>query len=393
MSIVTIDEIGNYLGSQSASTMSNRLELISNSVTADIESYIGYEIKANTHTDLINIEKAQDLDYRLNNIPLQKVYEVKINNTVLNDTAPSGQLIPNGDGTKFSTENNAELSKRKSKFGIGSVKLPQANSTITLDAPERMEIGDSSFTVEMWMNSTAFPTANVYSQESGSNNLKIRFESSGAGNQLKVITNNTERLSFAADFTTRSWNHVAVTKSYTENAGYLHLNGQLLGTIANFNTDFDFAGKITIGNFAGYVDEFRLSDTARYSNTNFDISTLDRNIPDENTLCLSHFDNGLEDATQLASSYCLHVYLDTVRVDKTKLNIGDAVQIRYRSGYDEVPEELKWAALELIRLISKNEEDAVELALGSERIRKQDQFDATVRYPRQVQRILDRYRK
>ena len=388
MALVSLEEIRDYVGTRD-SAFDERYTIISNSVTADIESYIGYELQANTHTDLVNICDTSKFNHHLDNIPLLDIYEVKVNNTVLNDTRNTGQVIPNGDGTKFSIENNAELSSRKSKFGSGSLKLPQADSTIVLDAPERMQIGDSSFTVEMWINSDSIPATTIYKQEKGTDSFKIDFVAGGAGNSIRVTLGSTTiDSSNSLVYNQRAWNHVAFSRDYEAGKGYIHLNGTKVGE-GNFTDHLDFLGTITIGNFVGYVDEFRLSSVARYSNSNVTVS-LDRNIPDENTLCLLHFDNSLEDATQLASSYMVNKELDIVTVSASK---GDTVQIRYKSGYDLIPDEIKWAALELIRLISKSEEDAIETAFGNERMRKQGQYDNTDRYPRQVQRILDRYRK
>ena len=149
---VGLDEIKDYIGITS-NTFDEQLEVYSNTTCTLFEHYIGYPLKANTYTDESQIHYVSTYPQVKN---IQDVYEVQINGVVLDDPTDTGARIFSNTTEEFKAEGNASIDSRRSKFGTGSLKLPDENSFVSLgDVPENLELKDNDFTVEMWVYAPA----------------------------------------------------------------------------------------------------------------------------------------------------------------------------------------------------------------------------------------------
>ena len=136
----------------------------------------------------------------------------------------------------------------------------------------------------LWTNSSSTSDAGGIRVSTGDGNRELQI----AGGSGAIVTSDTI---FAAD----TWHHMAVVRD--SGTLSLYLNGASVGSASNstdFSTDDFYGGSIaTSYYFAGYQDELRLSDTARYDGA-FTPSTT-AFTADANTMLLIHsnWDGGL----------------------------------------------------------------------------------------------------
>lgn len=201
---------------------------------------------------------------------------------------------------------DAYVDNTQSKFGQASLKLDGTGDYLLVPSSQGLVL-DGDFTIEMWINASTRAS-------SGTATRLARFDGDGAATAtgLEFIFYNgsayTDNLcvSFGSprtyivgtvDAVTSSWVHVALSRSGTDMK--LFINGTQSGstatTSANFNSSDTYAFNLgrhnTLGGFFnGHVDEFRISDTARYT-TSFTPSTTPF-VNDDNTLLLLHMNLG-----------------------------------------------------------------------------------------------------
>lgn len=162
----------------------------------------------------------------------------------------------------------AEVTNLQSKFGGTSFRFPNSGDAIRIWPYEEFDFA-GDFTIEGWF---WLPT---------DTNWQVLWASGYGGNDLYQNWNgglcgyvNFEdyRIRTNSGLTTESWNHIAVVRSGTTVTQY-H-NGTSVGSTTvglDLNvTEFTIGGPHTgsgDGNqrFRGYIDEFRMSKTARYT--------------------------------------------------------------------------------------------------------------------------------
>lgn len=187
---------------------------------------------------------------------------------------------------------NVTISSAQSKFGGASASFPgAANNTITMpDDPSYRLTGD--FTVEFFFNTNAFGSNNqVFVNKS--NQQQIYMGTSGI--ITAVDDNVTNGISSSTAVTVGTWNHLALVKK--SGTTTMYLNGNAVGSNTTFgtllaNTAYPLQLGTTSGGvwpLNGYMDEFRVSNVARYTAA-FTPPTA-QFVPDANTLILFHFDS------------------------------------------------------------------------------------------------------
>jgi hypothetical protein len=215
------------------------------------------------------------------------------------------QLLIHADGTDESTvfvddigvdrgavgvsaQGNAQIDTAQSQFGGASLYLN--GNTNYLTTPVIELAGD--YTIECW-----FRVDNV----SGGKTI-VGGNDTSPFDALSITNNdvywNSPFIQFNNDIVANTWYHVAVTRSGS--SVRLFADGVQQGTTAT-NTDTIFIDEPLAGNteirigrdafssgFAGYIDEFRISDTARYT-SGFTVPTT-AFTNDADTLILLHMD-------------------------------------------------------------------------------------------------------
>ena len=223
---------------------------------------------------------------------------VDLNNIVLTGTTTGDAYYPqvaallHFDGVNGSTTitdnsknnltvtvtNGAFISTAQSKFGGASALFDGTNDYLVSQTTPMITFGTSDLTVEMWIYQTVSSVSaykslvadNVYGSVGG-------WALYSYNNQLNLWKGGTEIISPSGTLTLNSWNHVVWTRASGNNR--IFINGTQVGTTVSDSTNYTStaiyigATKLGTSNFAGYIDELRITNGyARYT-SNFTPST------------------------------------------------------------------------------------------------------------------------
>jgi hypothetical protein len=194
---------------------------------------------------------------------------------------------------------NTELSTTQAKFGATSAYYDGEGSV----DPEHsvLNIGSDDFTIEFFYYPTDFTSQyGRYFIDTGSGlsgRLNGYFEP--AGSTFKLRSGNSQIMQGNHDMSTNQWYHIA----FVRKSGTLkyYLNGTEKISVSNStnftNTDYKIGSYLTGGPYSikGYLDEFRQSNVARYSQAF--TPTTSAFTADGYTKLLLHFDGSNGDTT------------------------------------------------------------------------------------------------
>ena len=136
--------------------------------------------------------------------------------------------------------------------------------------------GTGAFTMEHWVKFTA-TTSYINSMGDNShftttNNFLLMWNYAGAG-RLTFWINNAGVCSTTNAYNDNAWHHVAVTRT-TAGVITIWVDGTADGTASGYGSTNVGTGSMIIGNqaqmsryWSGYIDEIRISKTARYTST------------------------------------------------------------------------------------------------------------------------------
>jgi hypothetical protein len=203
----------------------------------------------------------------------------------------------------FST-GGALISTTQSKFGGSSMYFDGTNDLVRSGVYNSLALNSGNWTIEGWIHTSDdlcelinyqdFPTNNGWAfglRSSG----RLLFVSSNGGSSLNVI------LSSNNAYTNNTWTHFAVV--YNSGTITLYSNGTNVGSSSWVSPDFASVDGLRIGAgygnssglfqeglyyYVGYLDEVRISNTARYT-ANFTAPTAQFQN-DANTVLLLHGD-------------------------------------------------------------------------------------------------------
>ena len=201
----------------------------------------------------------------------------------------------------------ARMSTAQSQFGGSSAYFDGNNDVIG--------IGDSSdsnfvllpktgvFTWEMWVraqDTTFQQISTVYGAYGDANPAGRTWIGIDGSNKWTFSGNGGPTIASSTNANNTTWTHLAVVRNSSNQFNFF-VNGQSQGTSTNSYTIA--SGYVSIGanansyglDYEGYVDEFRISNTARYTG-NFTPSTTPF-VNDTDTLVLLHMD-GINNARQ-----------------------------------------------------------------------------------------------
>jgi hypothetical protein len=200
-------------------------------------------------------------------------------------------LTPTG-GSAFTADGNAQLSTAQAKFGSASLLLDGTDDFVTSD--DNIDLSSGDFTVDMWIRPTSVTGYKGLWQSGTSSLLNVYL----IGDQVQgTVAGSTTLFLSSTRISANVWTMISVERE--GNVHRLYINGALeaSSSTANRSDDGVFAiGKNGFGDFNGYIDEVRLSSTARYEGTSFTEPTSNYAV-DGDTTALLHFDgtNGSTD--------------------------------------------------------------------------------------------------
>jgi len=196
-------------------------------------------------------------------------------------------------------QGNAQISTAQSKFGGASAVFDNDGDYLTTNNNIGDLIGDSDYTAECWYRTNTSETydkildnrRNTFGNYGWSlyhTASNIFFSYRGTGSVTNAV------ITYAVSLTANVWYHLAVVKQ--ANTLTLYLDGLAVGSVSIANTTYEDSGEqLWIGaghelsNYVnGYIDEVRISNTARYT-ANFTPAATPF-VNDANTLMLLHMD-------------------------------------------------------------------------------------------------------
>lgn len=182
----------------------------------------------------------------------------------------------------FTRSGTVAISTTQSKFGDSSAYFNGGVNYITSTSQSVLGLGTSNYTVECQIYAT-FPTAtsnyyHVFAIDSPSGGCQLRFGDSGFGHRLQFNAGLGLSAVFGITLTksdfVNTWKHVAVVRNngvmtiYVDGVTTTRWNsGPETGTTVAHN--LGTSATLTVGtngnSFLGYVDEFKVSNKAKYT--------------------------------------------------------------------------------------------------------------------------------
>ena len=409
---ITLPQVKDYL-TISSNTYDARISNIISYATSVVEHYIGQEVLANNYVELFDGGSAA---VQVSRLPLNNVYQVTEYNgtthTILADATTIGtSVVSDSDTLTVSINNNARINTRIKKFGKASLSLDTNDLLVSTTVPDSLRFEEGDFTIEAMVrvdeatiqDNTIFSIntdASNYMAFKLANQVGLAFTSNIAGSATTIQGANS--LVESQQFIKRRWAHVAVSRNLEEDMLYMHYNGNVVANASYSESNLTFTSNVLIGStFKGYIDELRVSDTARYS---VDFTPPTRRFrPDDDTVSLFHFDTNITDSHNSASDYTYS--RDTGSVKKhpnsnpnlpvssigSFLPYNSGVKVSYRAGYEEgdVPYDIQLATLDYIKILYKQTQATKGFTFEGE---QGSAFPLSANFPAHIRRILDLYR-
>ena len=195
------------------------------------------------------------------------------------DFVDSGPL-----GLTATPNSNVMIMLDNSKFGTGSIYFDGAGDSLQYADNEAWNFGAGDFTIEAWIYPQAFSTFYIATQRTSSNienawlfyisGSFLSFSWTTGGN-----TSTAQNVSYdwTGGYNTFMWWHVAVCRS--GNTIRLFVDGNIVATSTITDAIYNSSANMLVGRrggttsgSVGYIDELRITKTARYT-ANFAVQT------------------------------------------------------------------------------------------------------------------------
>lgn len=256
------------------------------------------------------------------------IFDYRIDTTANSGDPGQGNIRYNAATTnaRNSVTVSGTATTTTSQKQVGSHSASFTGSQYLTCSPNFMStIGTGDFTVEGWVYQSGGSTNGIIFAMTTSGNTEFAVSANmdsyfGSPNtgaiQLRIGTSGAGTEISRSGFTQGTWHHIA----FVRNTGQLKafLNGVASNSVSD-TTNINFNITPTIGSYShslgnssiswlGYIDEFRVSNTARYTN-NFTPST-NALVNDNNTLLLLHFDgNFTDDNTSVSQTTSNQIFI------------------------------------------------------------------------------------
>jgi len=244
------------------------------------------------------------------------------------------ETLQDRSGKIVYAQGDAKLSTSIKKFGTASLALDGLGDYATLAATSDFNFGTGDFEFDGWFyrTNTALSTLLDFRPQTGSTPYhQLNLSSTGvlryAVNGATVITGST--------LTLNTWVHVAVSRA--SGSTRMWVNGTQVGVTYADTNNYSVPYSLTIGAtnlgvtaYAGYVDDLRVSNVARFTGT---FTAPSNAVPgDINTVLLLHF-NGLNNSTTFID--------DGVTYQDLRTSAGGTANIIQFADYSDFGAELR----------------------------------------------------
>ena len=166
---------------------------------------------------------------------------------------------------------NAAVSATQSKFGGSSIAFDGTGDYLSIATDTDYGFGTGDFTIEGWFYNTVVSTQYLFDTRTTLNENSVAVQSSGSGS-LRLFVNGAFVLTSSNTHTNNAWNHLAICRA--SGVTRFFINGVVSTATYTDTTNYGTTKPLVVGAqyngttaFAGYIDDFRVSNTARYTTT------------------------------------------------------------------------------------------------------------------------------
>jgi hypothetical protein len=412
--LISLPEIKDFLSIKPANVEEDgRLSNIAVQVSSLVASYCGREFSANTYTEYFDGGRASVF---IANPPINFVSEVAHfdggDYLLLGGPDSSGQpIILEGKSHNMSYAGTPVYKTRVKKFGRSSIRL-DGSSYLTADTSEDWDLGVDPFTVELYARFDTVTGQQVLINSGNATSywsFGVDFTSNGLF--FKTVSNSVEtcniRQASNTGYSANQFYHLAVSRN--NNSFYLAREGVILATGSNTVNIPNYATGVDVGKYmTGYIDNVRITHDAKYVSAYSTYSYPP--AADSSTKLLLRLDGSnntstFSDLSRTVNEFSFYPLTGEINFDTGDgggnpelsffrplkfRNYPNGVRVIYNGGYDSVPEDLKLAVLEMVKVVYKGRS-------GSDRVSFQGESTQTHKlsaddFPPQVRRVLNLYR-
>ena len=166
---------------------------------------------------------------------------------------------------------NAAVSATQSKFGGSSIAFDGTGDYLSIATDTDYGFGTGDFTIEGWFYKTTTATQYLFDTRTTLNENSVAVQSNGSGS-LRLFVNGVFVLTSSNAHTNNAWNHLAISRA--SGVTRFFINGVVSTATYTDATNYGTTKPLVVGAqyngttaFAGYIDDFRVSNTARYTAT------------------------------------------------------------------------------------------------------------------------------
>lgn len=218
-------------------------------------------------------------------------------NLTLTGEEATGQTTE--QGVFFAANGDAQLATAEKKFGTASLKLDGTGDFVKSDASD---VTSGNFTVEFFIyTDNILQDAYLWDNQVSNSGFAVAITSLG---KIRIIKDNVIQGTFNSGLSDSTWHHVALVGNGNTLTvfvdGFSKGQKNIFGGIGTYSDQPYYIGARHNETqfFNGYIDEFRTSNTPRYSLTF--TPTTSAFSTDSNTLELLHFD-GTDGSKQIVN--------------------------------------------------------------------------------------------
>jgi hypothetical protein len=215
--------------------------------------------------------------------------------SVVNTADANVSVTNSAPNFQFTAQGNAALSTDQAKFGPSSLELDGTDDIV--DTTTNLDLSSTDFTIDLWIRPTSVSGYKGI-WESGTSTKEVSYL---LGNTVYWTVGGSTIISSSVTVNANEWTMLSYERIGDNH--YVYKNGTLedTGNTANRPDNGIFSiGESGFGDFNGYIDEFRVSDVARYSGASFTQPTEAFTF-DSDTQFLLHFD-GADGSTVIKSA-------------------------------------------------------------------------------------------
>lgn len=177
---------------------------------------------------------------------------------------------------------NAQIDTADSKFGGSSLLLDGTGDSVSWDGTDSDLTWAGDFTIDWWMKSNTQTTEGgagrrIFSAAAGATGLECLIDS--VNGTLEVWNSAAKIIECTTDVVDNTWRHIAIERY--SGTMRIYVDGVSEHSAANATTwagtNPMYIGRYQasgIGHYLGWIDEFRVSNIARYLGTNFTPPTV-----------------------------------------------------------------------------------------------------------------------